>query len=272
MDALTEGRQDAPKFGGQGLPLPITHSDFWFSERRLAASRNSGTPLNTTMAEAGARRIGETLEKTSIGNQTGMKYGGLNTALTYGNTSQVYGLTNFPQRLTKTNLTTPTSSNQATVLANILTMMDQMRANKFFGPFALYHSNDWDQYLDNDYILSGGNVATMTLRERVLKISGIQSFERLDFLFGTAPSSTTGPGGENLVSGGAGTGGGNPFTLLLVQETSEVVQAVNGMDITTVQWPSVGGLRSNFKIMCIKVPWLRADQYGNCGILHATTA
>ncbi len=43
------------------------------------------------------------------------------------------------------------------------------------------------------------------------------------------------------------------------------------MDITTVQWESVGGMRLNFKVMAIQVPQLRADHYGNCGILHAVS-
>src|SRR5690606_24326448 len=43
FDGLTDGRTDAPKFQLEGLPLPITHSDFWFSSRRLAVSRNTGT-------------------------------------------------------------------------------------------------------------------------------------------------------------------------------------------------------------------------------------
>ena len=58
----------------------------------------------------------------------------------------------------------------------------------------------------------------------------------------------------------------------IVQMTSDVARAVVGMDITTVQWESKGGMQLNFKVMCINVPQIRADFYGNCGILHATTS
>jgi hypothetical protein len=58
--------------------------------------------------------------------------------------------------------------------------------------------------------------------------------------------------------------------MVMVQMTPDVARAVNGMDITTVQWESQGGMRLNFKVMCIQVPQLRADYYGNCGILDAT--
>lgn len=275
MDGLTEGRTDAPKFQLEGLPLPITHSDFWFSARRLAVSRNTGTPLDTTMGEAAGRRVAEMIEKTVIGNVTGITYGGNSTQIGgYNRTSQVYGYTNFPARLTKTNLTPPTDGGwtPATTLAEVLAMRDQLYANKFYGPFMLYHSNDWDQYMDNDYILTGGNVATQTLRERLRAVEGITDVRRLDMLFSSPPTTDTGsasyrgPGGEGVGASG------NPFTLLMVQMTPDVARAINGMDITTVQWESQGGMRLNFKVMCIQVPQLRADHYGNCGILHATTS
>jgi hypothetical protein len=102
MDGLTEGRTDSPKFQLEGLPLPITHSDFYFSSRRLAVSRNTGTPLDTTMAEGAGRRVAELIEKTVLGVETGITYGGNSTQVGgYGRTPSVYGYTNFPQRLVR---------------------------------------------------------------------------------------------------------------------------------------------------------------------------
>lgn len=271
MDALSEGRADAPQFQLQGLPLPITHSDFWFSSRVLGISRNTGTPLDTTMGEAAGRRVAETIEKTTIGIQTGITYGGNSTQVGgYGRTSSVYGYTNFTNRIT-TGGYIPTGNGRsgtgwvpADTLKDVLAARDLLYHHKFYGPFMVYHSNDWDQYLDNDYILTGGNVATQTLRERLRSIEGIQDVRRLDFLFSsTTDLSSGGPGLENLAQG-------YPFTLLFVQMTPDVARAVNGMDITTVQWESVGGLRLNFKVMAIQVPQLRADFYGNAGICHLT--
>lgn len=271
MDGLTEGRSDAPKFQLEGLPLPITHSDFWFDARRLAISRNTGTPLDTVMGEAGGRRVAEAIEKTTIGIQTGVVYGGNSTQVGgYGRTAQVYGYTNFTQRLTGVNGYKPTGNGRSgtgwiasDTLKDVLAYLDVLKLNKFYGPFMIYTSNDWDQYLDSDYILTGGNVATQTLRNRLRSIEGISDVKRLDFLFSATPSTTTGPGGENLATT-------YPFTFLFVQMTPDVARAVNGMDITTVQWESIGGMRLNFKIMAIQVPQLRADNYGNCGILQAT--
>lgn len=261
FDGLTDGRNDAPQFQLQGLPLPITHADFNFSSRKLAISRNSGTPLDTTMGEAAARRVAEKIEKTTIGTDTGPTYGGNSTQVGgYGRTSSVYGYVNFPQRLSYVGLTAPTTGGwtPTKTLNQVLAMKDQLFANKFYGPFMLYHSNDWDQYMDGDYILTGGNVATQTLRNRLRMISTIADVQRLDFMFGTQ---LTGPGSSADTL--------NPFTLLMVQMTPEVARAVNGMDITTVQWEMKGGMQLNFKVMCIQVPQLRADFYGNCGILQA---
>lgn len=250
MDGLTEGRSDSPKYQLEGLPLPITHSDFWFSARRLAASRNTGTPIDTTMAEAAGRRVAEMIERTLIGVETGATYGNATTN-GYGRTPSVYGYTNFTNRNTKTDLTTPTGSNPEAVVQDVLEMRDQLYSDNFFGPFMLYHTTAYDIFLDNDYFRSGGTSVLQTLRQRIESIEGIAGVRRLDYWSPTTPSA---------------------YAMIMVQMTPDVCRAVNGMDITTVQWESVGGMRLNFKVMAIQVPQLRADFDGRCGIIHATTA
>lgn len=247
MDGLTEGRTDQPKYQLEGLPLPITHSDFWFSARRLAMARNTGTPLDTTAAEQAGRRVAEMIEKTLIGVETGITYGGGASTPTYGRASTVFGYTNFPSRNTKTDLTTPTGTNPEAIVRDVLEMRDQLYLDNFFGPFMLYHSTGYDSFLDDDYFRTGSSAVQQTLRQRIEAIDGIAGVRRLDYL-------TTG------------------YVLILVQMTPDVARAVNGMDITTVQWETQGGMRLNFKVLCIQVPQLRADFSGNSGIVHATTS
>jgi hypothetical protein len=242
MDALTEGRSDSPRFQLEGLPLPITHSDFWFSARRLAISRNTGTPLDATMAEAAGRRVAELVERTLIGSVTGPTYGN-NNPNAYGRTPTVYGYTNFSPRNVYVGLPTPTGSNGEAILDAVLGMRDALQADNFFGPWMLYHSSDWDRYLDDDYRAQDSR----TLRMRLKEIGGIQDVRRLDFFTST-------------------------FSMLMVQMTPEVCRAVIGMQPTTVQWETQGGMKLNFKVMCIMVPQLRADFTGQCGILQATAA
>ncbi len=261
MDGLSDGRTDAPLFKLRSLPLPITHSDFFYSERRLAVSRNSGQPLDATSAEAAGRRCGEAVERTLIGINAGVEHGTQSSGITaHDGLSKVYGYTTLPTRITKTNLTVPLGTNPEATINDILAMRKTMYDNKFYGPYMIYHGTDWDQFMDNDYARLGGNNASRTLRQRIKMIgeeetegSGggqILGVRRLDFLVASS----------------------NPYTLLMVQMNSETAQAVNGMDITTVAWPSVGGLRQNYKVMCIQVPRLRYDYNGVAAILHATTS
>ena len=255
FDGMTEGRNDAPLFKLEGLPLPITHADFWFPDRLLAISRRNGTPLNTRMAEASARRVAESVEQTLIGTLTGPILGNAASGaagLAYSRAAQVYGYTNHPARSTKNDITAPTAGGWKpdTLISELLTARNTLYNNNFYGPFMLYHSTDWDQYLDNDYYAlatSGMAAPTQTLRQRIRQIDGFQDIRRLDFLTST-------------------------FTILIIQMTSDVVQAVNGMDIQTVQWPTMGGMRKNFKVMTIQVPLITPDYDDRCGIMHCTTA
>jgi len=249
MDAMTDGRADRPLFNLKSIPLPITHSDFWFSERELASSRMGGAPLDSTMGETAGRRVAEMIERTTIGTETGTTFGpNSSTDTRYANSaSTVYGYTNFPQRTTKTDLTTPTGSNPEAIVQDILEMIETMNTNAYYGPFVLYHSTSYSQYLNSDYFRTGGTQVSQTVKERIMKIDGIAKVQRLDY----------------LTSG---------YQMILVQMGSDVAQALDGMGITTVMWPSQGGMRTNFKVMAIQVPLLKSQYSGTTGIIHGTTS
>lgn len=248
MDAIADARNDKPLFNLRSIPLPITHSDFWISERELAISRNSGMPLDTTMAEAAGRRVSEMIEKTVIGIETGVTYGTISSGPgTHQGTSTVYGYTNFPYRVTKTNLTTPTGSNPETMLADVQAMIETMQTNGYYGPYILYHSTGYSQMMNGDYYRTGGTAVVRSVRERLMQLEDLQDIRRLDY----------------LTSG---------YQLILVQMDPEVAQAIDGMGITTVMWPSQGGLRTNFKVMAIQLPLLKAPYNGVAGIIHGTTS
>ncbi len=230
MDPRTKSTADRPQYDLLNLPLPIIHSDFSFGAREIAVSRNMNTPLDTTQAEQSGVRVSEEIEKLTLGEIETYTYGG----------GTISGLTNFPSRLTKT-LTAPTSSNHATTVKEVLEMKTQSQDANHFGPWMLYNSNAFDQFLDEDYSTAKGD---NTLRDRLKRIDGIQDVRPLDFLSGTV--------------------------LLLVQMTTNVVRMVVGMEITTLQWETMGGLEQNFKVMAIIIPQLRADQNSNTGIVHGS--
>lgn len=248
MDGVIDGRNDTPLLALKSIPLPITHSDFMFTERQIAISRNSGMPLDSTMAEAAGRRVAEMIEKQTIGVETGMTFGpSSSTDTRYTGTSTIYGYTNFPYRVTKTDLTAPTGSNPEAVMTDVLEMVETMQTNGYYGPYMLYTSTPYSRYLSDDYFRTGSTSAVRSLRERIMEIEGIQDIRRLDY----------------LTSG---------YQMILVQMSPEVAQAIDGMGITTVQWQSQGGLRHNWKVMAIQVPLLKMPYNGVAGIIHGTTS
>lgn len=235
MDGIRQGETERPVYDLRSLPLPIIHKDFNFSARQVMASRNGGSPLDTTMGELAGRKVAEEAEKLLLGESASYAFGG----------GTVYGYKNFPNRLTKT-ITAPSTGNQATTVAEVLDMRKKSTDAKYYGPWVLYYSPAWYGYMDGDYSLTGGNNPNQTLRERLKRIEGIVDVKPADYLTGT--------------------------TLLLVQQTADVARMVVGMDITTVQWETHGGMQLNFKVMAILVPQLRADFNGNTGIVHGATA
>lgn len=236
MDGIRQSDGDRPLYDLRSLPLPITHKDFSFSARQIMASRTGGSPLDTTMGELAGRKVAEEIEKLTLGESSAYAFGG----------GTVYGYRNFTYRLTKV-ITAPSTTNQATTVAEVLAMRKQSTDNNYFGPWVLYYSPAWYSFMDGDYALAGGNNPNQTLRERLKKIEGIVDVKPADFLTGNN-------------------------TLLLVQQTADVARLVVGMDITTVQWESHGGMQLNFKVMAIMVPQLRSDYTHQTGIVHGASA
>lgn len=248
MDGIQEGRTDRPRFQLEGMPLPITYSPFMFSARTLATSRRSGQPLSTRQAAFAGRRVADTIEKTTLGTTTGLTHG---TESNYSRAPTVYGYTNHPSRNTVT-LTTPTGSNSATTVNELLAMRSTLYADNFFGPFVVYNGTDWDVFLDDDhfrFVTSGGAAPITTLRNRLRTIEDISDVRRADFL---SPANT-----------------GGTFDLLMVSlGNDDVARAVIGMPPRLIQWETKGGQQLNFKFMAIMAPQVRSDFIGQSGINH----
>lgn len=241
MDGLRKGDSDRPVYDMDQMPLPIIHKDFSFSARQIAVSRNSNMPIDVTTAAMASQMVAEKVEKLSLGVDPEFQFGGGN----------VYGVCNYPQRLT-TLFTNPWLSNGARdtswtpgILQREILKARRDLADRFhYGPFAIYHSPDFDEILDDDYNITTSGISTaLTLRERLLKIDSIQSIKTSEFL---------------------------PYgTFIMLEMNPNTIQAVTGMDVTTVQWQTEGGFEIHFKVICILLPRMKSDFYGNCGIVHA---
>jgi hypothetical protein len=245
MDGMGEAPNFNPVFSLQGLPLPITHADFFLPERFLAASRNKGIPADTSRIAFAGRRVGELVEQVTIGAVAGAQYG---DSTNYGDTSKVYGYLNHPDRLTKTNMTQPDGTNGPAVLTSWLAAIESLSDANQYGPFMVYVSKDQQKYLNN--LFSTTEPSAGTLRSKLLEIEEVKGIQQLDYL----------------------TAADNPYTTIFVQMDPETARAINGMDITTMQWTSMGGLRNNFKVMSIYVPQIRSDYNGNMGLLVGTVS
>jgi uncharacterized linocin/CFP29 family protein len=238
MDGLRLGSDFRPYFESAYLPLPIIHSDFQYSLRQVMASRQSGAPLDTTTGEMAARRVAESCEQMSLGRLSTYTYGG----------GTIYGMANFPSRLTGV-VTDPSSTGwtAATHLTEVLGFKQTLQNAKHYGPYVIYYSSAWDRYLDDDF---NTNYPNKTLRNRIKEIDGISDVRTLDYLDTDAST----------------------YNMLILEMDTGTVRLVIGMDFTTLEWDDMGGLRKNYKVMCIIIPQLRADIDGNTGILHAATS
>lgn len=241
MDGITRAKNDTVNFQTNYLPLPIIHADYEINARLLAASRNMGNPLDTTMAERSTRKVYEKMEKMLF-TDTYYAFGQKDDR----DRNKIYSYLNHPDR-NQVSMGThwddlEFDSDSAGGPGKIVEDVNKMKQTSLnalhFGPWMLYVPSVYETTLDKDYDKTSGK----TIRERIMQISGIKGIKVVDYM-------TT----DNV---------------LLVQMTSDVVRLVRGMGVTNVEWKSEGNMVTNYKIMTIQVPQIRSDQNGKSGIVH----
>jgi len=217
------------------IPLPVWHSDGEFTMRESLVSANSAIPLDTTGLRLGARKIAEKIEDFALGVSDPFSYAA----------GTIYGAMNYPYRNTFT-MTSPEAGGWTPVtLVNELNRIFKiLHLLNYDGPYEVFYSSAWQPWLDGDY--SSTEPSTGTVLERLRKMSKIKSFTEVQRL----------PG----------------FRMLVMQLTEDVVQAVNGMDFTTVQWKEHGGMAEVYKIMAMQYPFFHHDYSGHTGYVDASAA
>jgi uncharacterized linocin/CFP29 family protein len=151
--------------------------------------------------------------------------------------SQIYGLANHPMRSTGSVTATWVTGEQ--IINDILAMIEEASVNNNMeGPYVLYVSRAVSIRLSEDYKANGD----LTIRQRIMELEGITSIMATSRLTGT--------------------------NVLLVQLTSDVIQMIDGIQPTMVEWESHAGFQHNFKIFAIMLPRVRADGYNQSGIVH----
>lgn len=167
MDGVTRSQGDRITYKTNVLPIPIIHVDYEINARVLAASRSLGNPLDTSSAEAAARKVSEKLEEMLFTNAP-YSYGG----------GTIYGYLNHPDRSTASLGTAWSSDTAANILADVFAMKEASIGKKHYGPWMLYIPVAYEVMLDKDYAAGYPG----TIRERIMAIDGIKGIKVVDTL------------------------------------------------------------------------------------------
>lgn len=149
----------------------------------------------------------------------------------------ILGYTTEPNRQTGS-LGSPWTTATTSVIADVLAMISDLEAINYRGPYNLYVPVSYMSVLRDDYSTAKGD---RTFVERILAIEPISAIKG-------SPSLAT--------------------AVVLVQMTSDVVDLSIGQDIVTVEWDSMGGLVTDFKIMAAIVPRVKSSAVAESGIAH----
>ncbi len=230
MDGISKSTKDRPDFQTTYLPIPITHKSFNFSARELTTGRNMGTPINTTTAIDSSRKVAEKIENSFLNGTSSFAFGG----------GTLYGVTDYPYRneVTLSEQWDATACTGEDIIGMVIEMIDSAATARFHGPFILCIPSGYASYLIDDYKSNGDR----TIYERIMAIPQISQIIYCDYL--------------------------TAHNVVMIQATSDVIQVVVGMQPTTLEWETEGGLNIEFKVMAIVVPWIKSDQDGRCGIVH----
>jgi Encapsulating protein for peroxidase. len=230
LDGITRSENDRQEMDMAGLPLPITHKDWYLDLRTLVASRTRGEALDTSNTRQAGRRIAEMAEQMLF--QGGKTFGG----------RPIYGYTTHPNRETASftggGAWGTVGKTGAQYLADVLSLIVKAEGKRAYGPYWIYVGRAASVPLDDDFKALG----TLTIRQRLMQVDRIQKITVVDQM----------PVGS----------------VVLVQPDMNTVQWVQGEPLQNVQWDVEGGFKINFKSWQIGVPLIKADASNRVGIVH----
>ncbi len=227
MSGIANAEDDRLEFSLTGIPVPIVHKDFTLNIRHLEASRRTGQPLDTTMAQKAGRVVAEKIESILWNGYTGL-----------GSNNTIYGYTNAANRNTGSVTASWVTASGAQILADVLAMIAKAQADHMYGPYVIYVPIAVFTHLGDDYKAESDK----TILQRIKEVSGIEDVKATAELSGT--------------------------NIIMVQMTADVIQMLDGIQPTMVQWESHGGMVTHFKVIAIMLPRVRNDSEGQSGIVH----
>jgi hypothetical protein len=185
-------------------------------------------PLDTTQAGICARKVSERIESMLFMGDTSL-----------GSNNAIYGYATAPNRITGSTTVSWATATGAQIIADVIAMIAAANAVEMRGPFMFYVSYAAMSNLGNDFKAESDR----TILNRILEIPGVAGIKSSFYV-------------------------PNSDTVFAVQMTSDVVDIVDGIQPTVVQWESLGGMRQNFKVLAIMVPRVKSSITGQSGIIH----
>ena len=230
MDGVTAPERDRLVFTEAGVPIPIFHKEFQLGKRQILSSeKNPGRSLPTTQLSTTTKLVAEEIDK--------MFWNGV--PLIVEDSTQIYGFTNHPNRITKSASSTWITSGDA--IADVEDMLRLAYADNFFGPFVLYISKDRWATIQGDYSANKGD---RTYKERIEAFSDIDSVRA----------------GDGLDNG----------TCVLVQMTEENVELKVAQDFVNFEQPQTHIMQYDFGVMASMALCLKSTSEDKLGVVHTT--
>ncbi len=229
MSGVSEGERDRMTFDLATMPLPIIHKDFSLNIRALNASRNRGQALDTAQIALATRIVSELIEYIIV-NGHGMTFGG----------QAIEGLANATNRNTgqvvKNWVMGASGASGEEIVDDVLRMITQLRDDNMNGPYGMIVGDANYLHLMEDYKAESDK----TILSRMLEIP------QLSFVVPSKDIPT------NYV--------------IMFQLTRDVIEVVDGIQPMVVEWNTLGGMVTHYKVMAIMVPRVRSTKTGQSGI------
>jgi len=167
MSGRTRADQDSLTFSETGVPVPIFHKEYELDARRLAASRNGGTPLDTASAEIATRIVADEFESHIFNGAPSISVAGMT----------VYGLTTAPNR--NTGSLTSAWATPANIMTDVKAMIQALLDDYKYGPFVLTVPKNYWLRLGDDYSANKGD---NTVLQRILAMPDIDDVICADYM------------------------------------------------------------------------------------------
>jgi uncharacterized linocin/CFP29 family protein len=231
------GDRDRVEFQLAGVTVPIIFKEFIILTRQLRASRKMGNGVDTTTVAQAAKVVAEKQESHIIDGST----------LQLNATSITQGLTNATNRKTDTAAgyggeDWGTIANIVPTVAGMITALSNA-TNRYHGPYALLAATTQFNQASTSFYTDGSGETGL---QRIMRMNHIESVEANDTL----------ADGE----------------LVLAQLTEDVIDYVEEMPITVVEWVSPDGMIGHFKVMAAGAPRVKDDYDDRTGVAHCTGA